>query len=143
MLKNVVWAGLVAVGLSACAAPSANLNVSAPQGATAYQAVESFTRTLGTAEAIATVCARQGIKRSYSDSRTVSRDYVNTLIRQGYSAESLAAATEQLDRKKSLAQSVKYLESRGARKGDAKSLCAVGRNEIAQGTAVGKLLRLG
>lgn len=61
----------------------------------------------------------------------------------GYSdAEIDAYLDSERDKERIKAQARKYLIARGANLSDTKSICAVGRSEVAQGTSVGAFLRV-
>ncbi len=140
--RRMLAPGALALMLAACVDGDTNPpSFTAPQGASARQALEGFAITLAVADVIGDNCRDYGIRKNYSSTRSLIRSYTDNLIRQGYSPQELERATQTLSPVAGAGKAVDYVKARGAREGDRASLCRVGQREIASGTSVGRLLR--
>ena len=140
-LWKLTTAAVLSLGLMACE-DTANTSLKAAPGQSVDEVARSLTQTRAIAAFLGTACRSEGIAlREPSIPRALTQDIKN-LKAQGYSEPALKAAFRRAGRDKSLtASAIRYLESRGARKGDRASVCAVGKREIADKTAIGRLLK--
>lgn len=128
--------------LTACVEETGSVSVAPAPGASAASAIETFVITVATADVIGDTCAGEGIAKGYSSMDALLDSYVRNLQRAGYDGNEVLRAVERLNYDRVGETAVARLKARGVREGDTASLCRYGRDEIARGTAVGKLLKV-
>jgi uncharacterized protein (DUF849 family) len=140
---NLRGFGLLALAmmLAACVDETQSVSIAPAKGVSAASAVESFVITVATADSIADNCRDAGIRMGYSSVDALLDSYVRNLVRAGYSEGELLRAVDGLSYDRVGDKAIARLKARGVRQGDTASLCQYGRNEIAAGSAVGRLLR--
>jgi uncharacterized protein (DUF849 family) len=136
--------GLLALGamLAGCVEETPSVSVAPPKGVSAASAVESFIIAVATADVIGDRCGAAGIRKGFSSVDALVDSYTRNLVRAGYSEEELVRAVDGLSYDRVGEKAVARLKSQGVREGDTASLCRYGVNEIAAGSAVGRLLRI-
>lgn len=130
------------LGLAACQPETGSVTLSPPQGASVERALEDFALALATAETVSEYCRPYGIRKTYSNADALSFDYARKLREQGYSQAEIARAADRLQLGNSAQMAIDRLQARGVREGDVGSLCRYGKEEVAKGSTVGKLLRV-
>ncbi|WP_163025777.1 DUF5333 family protein [Chachezhania antarctica] len=138
---RIFFAGALAAALASCTATPVPV-MAPPPGATAKTAVESYIRVVSTAQAIAESCSAYGITLAFDDRDAMTQAYIAQLIDAGFTQAEIETAFNTINRDRISADAVRYMDERGAKKGDRESFCAVGASEIEKGTAVGRLLSL-
>jgi hypothetical protein len=147
LCRDRLFAARLLVGLAAgltlgaCVPETSGVAVQPPPGASADRAMEEFVIAVATAESLAGNCGAYGIRKSYGSTVGLIDSYANALAKQGYSRQELVAAINRMPQDAIASRAVARLKARGVRQGDLDSLCRYGLNEIAAGSAVGKLLR--
>jgi uncharacterized protein (DUF849 family) len=140
-LRGVAFLAL-GLFLTACVEDTPSVSIAPAKGASAASAVESFVITVATADVIGDNCGDAGIRRGYSSVDALLDSYVRNLSRSGYSEAELVRAVDGLSYDRVGDTAVARLRARGVRQGDTASLCRYGRDEIARGSAIGKLLKV-
>jgi len=141
-LRALALVGVMA--LTACG-DTASTTIQAAPGQSVQSIANTIVQTRAISVFIDAVCRQRGVKlRDPNVRASVTKD-IRNLQAQGYDIADITRAFERANKnQKALTRNaVTYLEKRGVRKGDIGSVCAVGRKEIADGTAVGRLLRRG
>lgn len=129
------------LGLGACVPEESSVTLSPPKGATAASAIESFVITVATADVIGDACRPAGIAKTYSSTDALLDSYVRNLLKAGYSEGELVRAVDGLSYDRIGDKAIDRLKARGVRQGDTGSLCRYGKEEIAKGSTLGRLLR--
>lgn len=141
MFKKITLPMPAMLALAACDAPSQTSLRAAP-GSTAQGAVNAVLITRAEALFIAAVCNKRGIALRDTNYRAALTRDVRSLNQQGFTLPELDKAAKRATGNQQLAKAaVARLKAKGARRNDPASICAVGRREMAAGTAVGRLLK--
>lgn len=128
--------------LAACVEDTGSVSIAPAPGASAASAIEGFVIAAATADVIGDTCAGAGIRKGYSSVDALLNSYVRNLQRAGYSEAELLSAVDGLNYDRVGETAIARLKARGVREGDTESLCRYGRDEIARGSAIGKLLKV-
>jgi Family of unknown function (DUF5333) len=128
--------------LTACVEDTGSVSVAPAPGASAASAIENFVITVATADVIGDNCGAAGIAKGYSSMDALLDGYVRNLQRAGYDGNEVLRAVDGLNYDRVGNTAITRLKARGVRQGDTASLCRYGRDEIARGSAIGKLLKV-
>lgn len=137
---KLVSAAVLLGAVAACGETGGSLK--AQPGQDANEIARSIVQTRAIAQVVGTSCQSRGIALRQPNMTIALTADINNLKKQGYSDAELTAAFRRTTNDKRLINSaISYLTSRGAKKGNIASVCAVGSQEITKQTAVGKLLK--
>ncbi len=136
--------GFVAVGLflAACVPETDTVALAPPKGVSADRALEEFAITVATADTVGDYCRSFGIRKNFSSTDRLISRYVSELQAQGYSLQQLQSALNRVSVTSAGSKAIQRLEARGVRQNNLASLCRYGRQEIAAGSAIGRLLSI-
>ena len=145
LIRNIVLATGLALSLAACqtttqtAAPVATAPLSQKQlNADTF----NFLWQSGTAVAVAGLCSNKGVRLKHGSSVGMARVYVEAKVKQGYSQQQISASLKSVNRSRAKDQGIAYLIARGAKKGQAATVCPIARKEVAAKTGVGQFLEV-
>ena len=140
-----LWgAGILAAAmlLQACVEAQPTVSVSPPKGASAESALEEFAIMVATADVLGDYCRSYGIRKAYSSRDRLVADYLDKLMRAGYSRTELMQAADRLSTQAAIRKAHARLKAAGVREKDPDSFCRYGLKEIAADRPVGKLLQV-
>ncbi|SDZ04010.1 hypothetical protein SAMN05444004_105140 [Jannaschia faecimaris] len=137
--KAIVVQFALLLSLAACQttpAPEANTDVAALQANTG-----AFALNTAIAAFYEQRCRAKGIALAGGSTNAASEAFFDRMIAAGYTRAQIESATALVDPASAGQAAIEYLEGRGLEPGSgADRLCRSAREEIAQGTAVGRLL---
>ncbi|MEL6585094.1 MAG: DUF5333 family protein [Pseudomonadota bacterium] len=142
VLRHLV--AIAAFSLLAACQPTSTVSGN-PDTRVLNSGLTTFAQDLALAGFLADRCRPFGVRRRVSDF-AATRAYFEVLAEQGYSQSQINAAAQTLSTpqsvRRSSAQVIAYLESRGLRPGDPPAkLCGVAIDEIDRNTQTGRFLR--
>ena len=129
--------GLI-TGIAAC---TETTTIAVPAGLSTAQAFETVVFPRAIAVVVSNNCTTHGVTLREPDWQTGANRDVAGMVAKGYSSSEIIRVNTAARKRALTRKAISYLKGRGVVPRDIASLCKFGRDEIAKGTTIGRLLK--